>query len=465
VARSHTQLKAFLWEAYEKHAPKSAALNQRAVGLLIDGGSHALRLIEPFPPRVEKASGAYVWDLDGNRLLDFWQGHYANILGHGSRILAGPVADAFRDGRALLTGFTSSLQVEAAQSLCDRTGAERVRFTTSGSLATMYAVMLSRAFTGRDLILKIGGGWHGSQPWGLKGVGFREDAAGSSWVAESEGIPDSVTDEVLITRFNDADMLRDQFERYGDRLACFLTEPVVGAGGFIPASPEYLRTARELTHRYGTVLVFDEVIAGFRFRAGNVGALYQVQPDLATFGKIIGGGMPVAAVAGRADIMELVGRDQGKRVKFSGGTYSGHPACMLATKTVIGYLTAHEEEIYPGIATLGEKARRTMEQAFASEGILARCTGYGNEALTGSSLGMCHFPYDQAQELTSPDDVYDPVKCDVELRDQLLQLALIIGNVHVMHGLGAVSTAHTEADIARLGEECSRAAHLLKKYL
>ena len=464
MVESHARLKAFLWEAYEKHAPKSAALNERAQGLLIDGGSHALRLIEPFPPRVDEARGAYVWDADGNRILDFWQGHYANILGHGSKTIGDPVADAFKDGRALLTGFTSKLQVEAAQLLCERTGAERVRFTTSGSLATMYAVMLSRAFTGRDLVLKIGGGWHGSQPWGLKGVSFRADAAASSWVAESEGIPDSVTDEVLITRFNDVDMLRDQFKRYGDRLACLITEPLMGAGGFIPASTEYLRTARELTQSYGTVLVFDEVIAGFRFRAGNAGALYRVQPDLATFGKIIGGGMPVAAVAGRADIVELVGRDQGKRVKFSGGTYSGHPAGMLAAKTVMSYLAAHEEEIYPRIAELGEKARRVMEEAFASEGILARCTGYGNEALPGSSLGMCHFPYDQAQELTSPDDVYDPVKCDVELRDRLLQLALLIGDVHVMHGLGAVSTAHTEADIARFGEECSRAAHLLKKH-
>ena len=464
MARSHTRLKAFLWEAYEEHSPKSAALNQRALGLLIDGGSHALRLIEPFPPRIDKASGAYVWDLDGNRVLDFWQGHYANILGHGSRILADPVADAFRDGRALLTGFTSSLQVEAAQLLCDRTGAERVRFTTSGSLATMYAMILSRAFTGRDLVLKVGGGWHGSQPWGLKGVGFHAGGA-SPWVAESEGIPESLTDQVLITKFNDADMLRDQFKKHGDRLACFITEPVTGAGGFVPATTEYLRTAREVTRRHGTVLIFDEVITGFRFRAGSAGTLYDVQPDLATFGKIVGGGMPVAAVAGRADIMGLIGRDQGKRVKFSGGTYSGHPSCMLAAKTVMEYLMAHEEEIYPRIAALGEKARRTMEQAFSSEGILARCTGYGNEALPGSSLGMCHFPYDQAQELACPDDVNDPAKCDVALRDQMLQLALLLGDVHVMHGLGAISTAHTEADITRFGEECSRAAHLLKKYL
>ena len=463
--KNHTRLLAVLYEAYERHAPRSAALNQRAGNCLIDGGNHALRLILPFPPRISTANGAYVHDEDEHEILDFWQGHFANILGHNPEIVTSVLSEAFSESYGLQTGFTDRQQVEAAEIVCRQTGGERIRFTTSGSLATMYAIMLARAFTGRHLVLKVGGGWHGSQPWGLKGVSFDAVHTSGPWRVESQGIPPALSDEVLITKFNDVGMLREQLRQYGDRLACFITEPVVGAGGFTPATREYLQTARELTHQYGIVLILDEVITGFRFRAGDVGALYGVKPDLATFGKIIGGGMPVAAVVGRADIVGLVGREQGSRVKFSGGTYSGHPAAMLAVKTLLSYLVEHEAEIYPRLADLGEKSRRVMEKAFADEGILARCTGYGDETLPGSSLGMCHFPYEEGRELVCPDDVSDPGICDIVLRDRVLQLALLLEDVHVVHGLGALSTRHTHADIDRLGEACSSAARFIKSYL
>ena len=185
-----------------------------------------------------------------------------------------------------------------------------MRFTTSGALATMYATILARAFTGRDLVLKIGGGWHGSQPWALKGVYFAEGAT-EHWRTESQGLPGSAPGEVVVTRYNDVEMLREHFKTNGNRFACFILEPFIGSGGYILADPEYLRTARELCDHYGVVLIFDEVISGFRFRAGDLGHMYGVKPDLATFAKIMGGGMPVAAIAGRADIMN--GCAQGRR--------------------------------------------------------------------------------------------------------------------------------------------------------
>jgi glutamate-1-semialdehyde 2,1-aminomutase len=273
-----------------------------------------------------------------------------------------------------------------------------------------------------------------------------------------------MTDQVVITRFNDPDMLRDHFRQYGDRLACFIVEPFVGAGGFVPARHTYLQLARDLSHQYGAVLIFDEVISGFRFRAGDLGALYGVQPDLATFGKVIGGGMPMAAVVGRADIMGQAGNDGGYKVKFSGGTYSGHPASMLAAKTLMSYLVAHEKEIYPHLADLGKKARRAMERAFAEEGIYARCTGYATEPLSGSSLAMLNFPYEDGRQLDSPEDVRDPAVCDVTLGDKVFQLAMLLENVHVVHGLGALSTAHTEEDIDRLGEACRQVARRFKAH-
>jgi len=464
-ARDHTRLLAELAEAYAQHSPQSAALNARAKKYLLDGGSHTLRLIQPFPPRLSTAQGAWVEDEDGHRILDFWQGHFANILGHNPQVITSALASAFRAGFGLQTGFTDRLQIETAEILCQQTGAERVRFTTSGTLTTMYAVLLSRAFTERDLVMKVGGGWHGAQPWGLKGVSFYANSGDGFKRVETYGLPPALTDEVVITRFNDPQMLRDHFRQYGDRLAGFIVEPFIGAKGFVPATREYLQTARQLTHQYGTVLIFDEVISGFRFCAGDLGTLYGVQPDLATFGKVTGGSMPVAAVAGRADIMDLVGLEGGGKVKFSGGTYSAHPASLLAAKTLMNYLAAYEAEIYPRLADLGERTRRTMEAAFAQEGIYARCTGYPNEVLSGSSLAMLHFPYKDGCPLDSPDDVRNPAVCDVTLGDKVLKLALLLENVHVVHGLGALSTAHTEDDIALLGEACRRVARRLKAYL
>lgn len=458
MQRDYTRLLADMEAEYARHAPRSAALQERARQAAMDGGHHTLRLIEPFPPRIAAARGAWLRDEDGNRILDFWQGHFANILGHNPEVLTRVLSEALADGWGLLTGMTDIVQIEAAELLCRQTGAERVRFTTSGSLATMYAILLARAYTGRNLVLKVGGGWHGAQPWGLKGVGFRQGFQ----QADSEGLPAVLTAEVLVTRFNDAEALRAVFQQHGDRIACFIVEPFVGAGGFLPARREYLTEARRLTAHHGAVLIFDEVIAGFRFRAGNVGALYGVQPDLATFGKAMGGGMPVSAVAGRAEFLDLVTQRR-SRVKFSGGTYAAHPLAMLAARTMMSYLMEHEAEIYPHLAQLGEQTRRVLEEAFAAEGIYARCTGYGNEALPGSSLATVRFPHDPGRSLDSPDDVRDPAICDDFLSEHILRLALLLEDVHTVHGLGALSTEHTEEDIAFLGEAARRAARRVRE--
>ncbi|MBM3127670.1 MAG: aminotransferase class III-fold pyridoxal phosphate-dependent enzyme [Chloroflexi bacterium] len=460
--RDYSELKNELAAEYARHSPKSAALNERAHQTMIDGGSHSLRLIKPFPPRLVSARGAYVQDADGHTLLDFWQGHYANILGHNPDAITSALTRALQSGYGLQSGFTDQLQIEVAEILCRQTGAERVRFTTSGALATMNAIMLARAFTGRELVMKVGGGWHGAQPWGLIGVNFASRA--KPWDIESQGLPSALAREVVVTRYNHPDLLRAHFKEYGNRLACFIVEPFMGAGGFMPATGEYLRTARALCDQYGVVLILDEVISGFRFRAGNLGALYNITPDLTTLAKAMGGGMPVAAVAGRADILKLCGREGGGKVRFMGGTYSGHPASMLAAKTLLTYLVEHENEIYPRLAQLGAQTRQTIEDAFAAEGIFARCTGHPNDVLRGSSMAVPQFPYDEEQSLSSPDDVNDPTLCDVELRDHLFQLALLLDDVHVVHGGGALSTAHTEQDIARLGESCRRVARRVRKY-
>jgi glutamate-1-semialdehyde 2,1-aminomutase len=193
--------------------------------------------------------------------------------------------------------------------------------------------------------------------------------------------------------------------------------------------------------------------------------LYNVQPDLATYGKIMGGGMPVAAVAGRSEIMELVSRQSGSQVRFSGGTYSAHPASLLAAKTLMTYLVEHESEIYPRLAALGEQTRHVLLDALRQEGIYAQCTGGGNEVISGSSMFMLHFPFREDTQLEKPADWFDPALCDVTLSRKVLDLALLLEDVFILHSHGSISASHTESDIESLALACQRAARRIKPYL
>jgi len=463
--KNYTGLLAELSKEFAQRSPKSAELNRAAGDNLVDGGSHSLRLMLPFPPRIVSSRGGWIVDEDGHDILDLWQGHLANVLGHNPEVVATELATAFGSGFGLQLGMADRLQAEVADILCRQTGADRVRLTTSGTLADMYAVMLSRAFTGRDLVMKVGGGWHGAQPWSLKGFVYHPQGNVGFQGVDSEGLPEAVTDDVIVTGFNDPDRLRDDFERYGDRLACFVVEPLIGAGGLIPSTREFLQLARELTEKHGALLIFDEVVNGFRFRAGNLGALYGITPDLAVYGKAIGGGMPVAALAGRADVMGLIGRGGGSRVAVLGGTYCAHPSSMLAAKAFMNYLVEHENEVYPRIAELGEKMRDAMVSGFTKEGILVRCTGNSRDLPSGSSLGMLHFPYDADTVFDTPEKVHDPEFSDVALRTHVLGLALLLEGVHVVHGHGSAATTHTDDDMEFLKEACRKVARRIKPYL
>jgi glutamate-1-semialdehyde 2,1-aminomutase len=460
--RDHSRLLGELAEEYERRFPESSRLHRQAQKTMIDGGSHNLRLIEPFPPRIRDARGGRITVEEGHSILDFWQGHHANILGHNPAVVTEALRDAFAAGRGLQTGFVEQLQSETAEILCARTGMERVRFTTSGSLATMYAILLARAYTGRDRVMKIGGGWHGAQPWGLVGIEYH-NGKNHFQFSDTDGLPVAIQEEVVVTRFNDTQMLADQFRRHGAELACFILEPFIGAGGGIPADREYLKTARDLSQRYGTILIFDEVIAGFRFHAGLLGQLYEVQPDLVTLAKIIGGGMPLAAVAGRRDILQLASRSG--HVRFSGGTYSGHPACLLASKSMLTYLSENEKNVYPYLGDLAARIRETVEKVFADAGIYARCTGTGGGTLPGSSISTVVFPYDPEHPCKGPEDTLNPHVCDVQLSNRVLQLALLLEDVHAIHGLGSICAAHTRADIAEVEAAYGRAAERIRSSL
>jgi glutamate-1-semialdehyde 2,1-aminomutase len=431
---------------YTQTHKKSAELFQRASQFQIRGGSHNLRLFTPYPFYDVYSKGSTVTDVDGNSYVDYWQGHFGNILGHNPQVVLDALIEFYKKGVGLSTGFPSTLQSGLAELLLSRISAKKIRFSTSGTLATMYAVMLSKAKTNRDLVMKVGGGWHGSHPYALKGISLYEEGLTK---VESAGLPSGMDDMILITRFNDEQDLEEKFRVYGERIACLILEPFIGAGGFIFGSKEYIQKARQLSTQYDSLLIFDEVVSGFRFHAGALQILYDVQPDLTVFGKAIGGGMPISAVAGNDEIMDLCGPEavDDKKVKVEGGTFSAHPASMLAGLTFIKYLQDHEEEIYPRIGRLGALVRKEIENIFASYGFHVRCTGDGEPVAKNSSIVGVHFLNDSNVQIGSPEQVWNPAVCDVEMREKIFKLAMIQEGFNIFHGYGSISGAHTENEI------------------
>ncbi|MFP3896640.1 MAG: aspartate aminotransferase family protein [Anaerolineales bacterium] len=440
------RLIAELRQQYEKVYPHSGIAHARASKVLVDGISHGARTFAPYPFHITKAEGAHVHDVDGHQICDFWQGHYANIMGHNPPVVRRRLVEALEEGVGLQTGMLEERQAEFGSLLCDALGGERVRFTTSGTLATMYAIMMARAYTGRNLVVKVAGGWHGASPFTLKGVHRVE---GYFDRVDSAGVPEATEKEIIVARFNDVQRLDEIFETFGHRVACFILEPCPSGVGFIPATKDFMRAARDLTREYGALLILDEVITGFRFCAGGIQRLYDIEADLSTFGKVIGGGMPLSAVVGRGDVMDLISEKAEERVWFNGGTFSAHPLSLLAGQTMVEYLVEHEGEVYPALAAKGEKLRRGIEKVFTDRGVRAHCTGYGNGAVPGSSVGGVYFPLEEEHPPFLGEEFTDPQRCNVRLREEGLKLGLLLHRVNVVHGLGAISYRHSEKDLTR----------------
>ena len=459
------RLMAELDRRYRARTRKSLEVNRRAQKVMVGGGSHNLRLFRPYPFFVTRAKGPNVVDIDRNTYIDYWQGHYANILGHNPAIIQDEMVRHHRED-SLHTGFEGRDQIDLAEMLLELSGWKdcRVRFTTSGTLATMYTVMLSTAATGRDMVLKVGGGWHGASPMLLKGVKYH--VPGGFNQTDSAGIPPALLKKTLVTRFNDEEDLARVMKRYGDRIACFILEPFIGVGGFFAASPSYLKLARALTRRHGVVLIFDEIISGFRFCPGGVQKLYGIEPDLSTFGKVIGGGHAVAAVLGRRAILEQCRSDQAAedRVFFEGGTFSAHSEYMRAGLVMVKHLARNAGRIYPRLTESGTRLRSRIARVFGDRGIEALCTGQGNGIVPDGSLFMVHFPRKDLRRL-SPEDLWDPALSYVRLKEEVLKLALLVEGVHVVHGGGAASAAHGPADIERTIAAYDETAKLFRKYL
>lgn len=447
---------------YKLKHKKSETLFKNACQRQIKGCSHNLRFFPPFPFYDVHCSGSWVTDVDGNTYIDFWQGHFANILGHNPQIVLDALMKYFGQGQGLITGFPGTYQKELAELILNRTHQDKIRFTTSGTLATMYAMMLAKSFTKRDLVMKIGGGWHGGQPYVLKGISTYDHGFNQ---IESAGLPSGIDSMIITTKFNDIEDLQEKFKEFGERMACLILEPFIGSGGLIFGKQEYIRKARELTNEYGVLLIMDEVISGFRFHAGGLHMLYDIKPDLTVFGKSIGGGMPVSAVTGRDDVMSLIDPEApaGKMVKFEGGTFSAHPASILAGVTFVKYLIENEGEIYPKIGRLGAKIRKEIEAIFTTYGLHVKCTGDGNPICENSSIIGVHFLNEKMDQITSPDEAWNQEVNDFELREKIFKLGMLVEGFNVIHGYGAISAAHSDEEIQASLDAVERIAKKWRK--
>ncbi len=444
-------------QEYNRRFARSRAHFEGPGWFVLDGTSHAIRWNEPFMPVARRAEGPAFEDLDGNRILDYWQGHFANIHGHNPALIRDALTAALAEGRGLQTGLLHEAEAELVALICRATGQETARLTTSGTLGTLYSCMLARAFTGRPLVLKVHGGWHGSQPFGLKGVVVRKATDGR---LDSEGLWAGADNEIVLTRFNDTERLRGIFERLGARIACFLVEPVLGAGGGMVATPDYLTQARILTEKHGALLLCDEIITGFRFRAGDCSTLYGVKPDLLILGKILGGGMPVACVAGRREVLSLSTRGEG-RVKFEGGTYSAHELSLVAALAQVRNLIGREDDIYDRLSGLGEYMRRGIARVSAETGVPVHVLGAPNAILPGSSLVFMSVAREGAPAPDCPEGLAEG--SNPKVSERLLKSILMLENVSVRSGVGAISTAHTEEDLDRTLESIRAAFDRFKK--
>ena len=313
---------------------RSLVLHERALGLFPGGVNSPVRAflaVGGTPRTIASARGAYLKDADGNELLDYVLGWGPMLLGHAHPAVVLAVERQLRDGT--LFGMSSQLELELAERVRRfYPASERLRFVSTGTEATMAAIRVARAATGRDGFIKFDGNYHGHADAFLIRGGSGLATFG---VPDSAGVPASAAADTRVASFNDLGSVEAAFARDPERIAAIIVEPVVGNMGVIPPKTDFLQGLRNLCDRYGALLVFDEVMSGFRVARGGAAERYGVRPDLVALGKVIGGGLPVAAFGGRADLMGLVAPEG---PVYQAGTYSGNPLAMAAGDATLAQL-------------------------------------------------------------------------------------------------------------------------------
>ena len=427
-------------DTYYKKTPISRKFFERAKKVMPGGIAHNIHYFPPYPFFIKNTKGSKIWDEDGNEYVDFWMGNYTHILGYRPSVVVKAIKKQLEEG--IHWGLVYEKQIEWAELIRELVpSAEMVRFCCSGTEATMYAVRLARGFTGKKIILKAAGGWHGANSdlsLGIK-MPYERD--------ESLGLLPELREYTKVIPFNDlSGSLEIMYQNHND-LAGIILEPIIGEGGFSPATEEYLQMLRSETKKLGALLIFDEVITCFRVALGGAQERFNIIPDLTTLGKIMGGGLPVGALVGKKDILEKTSPEKKmkkwERVLIGGGTFSAHPVTAAAGLAMLRYLKDHHEQVYPLLESKGEKVRKGVQEALDREGLNAVVTGIG-------SLFQTHFPFEKGGTLNSPQSIHRFT--NIEKREIEFRVRLLPRGINVMHGGGSLSIAHSREDIKKMIE-------------
>jgi glutamate-1-semialdehyde 2,1-aminomutase len=415
-------------EEFRERHPKSAVLAERARRAIPGGVTHDIRHLVPFPVYVERARGTRKWDVDGHEYVDYWMGHGSLFLGHCHPTVVAAVQAQMARGTHL--GASHELEVRWAELVNQLVPcAELTRFTMSGTEATHLALRLARAFTGRPKILKFAGHFHGWHDGVVSAVSPPYE------VPMTAGVTGAMLDQTLVCAFNDIKAVEVSLER-GD-VAAVILEPAGGGSGTTPTIPGFLQELRALTTRHGAVLIFDEVITGFRYAPGGAQAYYGVTPDLTTLAKIVAGGLPGGAVCGKREIMSLLtfrgdpDWDRSQRVAHA-GTYNANPLSAAAAVATLELVS--DAALQARANKAGEELRHGLREALKRAGAPGTCYG---------EASIYHVSFEGKPGLAGFDR---PRKGALY---HLLRTALLNNGVDCSQNHGWVSAVHGDEDIER----------------
>ena len=428
-------------EEYVSKTSKSKALYERARKVLPAGVSYGIRYFEPYPFYTAKAKGSKLYDVDGNEYVDFWLGHTALILGHNPSAVVEAVKRQLENGTHY--GTCHELEIVLAEQVAKMvSGAEMVRFSNSGTEANMYVTRLARACSGRSKIAKFEGGWHGGYDALHVGVKYPFD------IPESAGLTSGALQDTIVLPFNDLEGVKERLKN--EEVASIVIEPVLGAGGGIPAEKEFVKGLREFCDEKGILLIFDEVITGFRLAPGGAQEYYGVTPDITVFGKVLGGGFPIGAFCGPRKIMERLDARVYERPHYSfhGGTFTANPITMTAGLATLKIL--EDGRLINKLNRLGDKIREELREIFEAHDVDVQVTG-------ASSLFNTHFTKNEVKDANAVFRA-DRKKL-VEYNLRLIENCVFLLPTHT----GALSTAHSKADVEKLLSETEKYAKTCKK--
>ncbi|MCK4477403.1 aspartate aminotransferase family protein [Candidatus Bathyarchaeota archaeon] len=421
---------------YASKTVKSKQLHERAKHVLPAGVSYFIRYFEPYPFYVDWAKGSKIRDIDGNIYIDFWMGHYTHILGHNPSNIKEAVKAQIERGTHY--GVCHELEIAMAEQVVKMVpSAQMVRFCSSGTEAAIYATRLARSYTGKSKIIKFEGGWHGGYDALHLAVKPPFD------MPESDGLTEGALKDTIVAPFNDLQETKRKIKN--QEFAAVIVEPVLGAGGCIPAEKEFLKGLKELCVQKGALLIFDEIITGFRLAPGGGQQYYGVIPDITLLGKILGGGFPIGAVVGRKDIMERMDPLLFERPSFSfqGGTFTANPVSLSAGLAMLR--TLEDGKIINKLNIEGRRVKRGLEGVFERSNIDAKvhCAG---------SLFHVHFTKEHVKNTAVA------FKTDRKKLEEY-HMALIENGVFFLpKKSGAISNAHSKEDLEKLLAETERYA-------